>query len=678
MEQEELRKRLRKIEKVNMNMFPIGLTDKEMRKWSLVYDVDEAAAEAELEKLNISSDAMNKGVTTQIGNETIIYNEAIVTYYKFSKIFCDLAKVQKKKFYNQIEIRKEGEITFYISEEVRVLMEETLDTAYEWIQKLGISDFSRKDMQAQYCKRAKVDFELLVASFLKIVESGLLAHFKRDEEEVILDDEGGRTNLHNPMIVHSMTGAVYDLGAVKNQSDYMRILDSITKERRMIEKYANFLFAQTIDVGRYVVELLVESDKIPRIVHNCDVQMIYKIYLLKFLRGEISDDDYSDVLWTILGESLDNEMIMTGILNFEAVHDARKEAELCRWIESQGYYLKDTSKNNIYYYSEMEDNEFIGHYEAAVYSAQNEVELQYYIQRYREWYLDTKTDVSKKRKYVCESYHAQIETKLQKINNVESKVYEEYGKIEGLKTHADSYLKERKWFEAIELVDGRCGYVEEAIFNVIDGLIKYKYEAAESKGVKYIGILLEQAQFILDEVDKSVKQLLEKNSGLGDAQRTIALNVLRSACHYCFIQTEHFALNMTDEQMEGKYLNLYKQWKTHYKLQREEKSLQMMKQCEVVIMQGANKGNALACILLLENRISSNINQQQREVLIQVATQKYCPTQMVRMGEKLLTDRSKALEAYYCYLMAQKIAGESERISEGIQKAKAYIVTDDL
>lgn len=691
MKQEELRKRLRKIEKDKMNMFSFEMPDTERRQWSLVHDFDEVAAEAELEKLNAAKNVATNGISAQIGDKTITYNEQIVMYQKISKIFWDLAKVQKKKFYNQLDIKKEGEILFYMSEQMRVLMEETLNTAYEWIQKLGITDFSREDMQTQYYKRVKADYEVLAAPFLKIVEMRVLAYFKKDEEAVLLDDESCRTDLYNPMILHSMTSAVCDLGAFKNQAEYMKLLDHIVKSERMIDKYANFIFEQTIGIGKYVVELLNENNKIPSIAHNYDVLMIYKTYLLKFLREEILDDDYSDILWTLLGESLDNEMILTGILNFEAIHDVNKRTELYQWLEKQGCYLKDTSNNNIYYYSEMGDDDFIDHYNAALYSAQNEIELQYYIQRYRGWYLNTeegeteKNDTDGNEEYACEYFNTQIRSKIQKLNNVESKVYEDYGKIVELKTHTDNYLKEKKWFEAIELVDGRCGYVEWAIFNVIDEQIKYNYNAIEeqkkfnkglSSKVNYIGRLLSRAQYILDEIDRSVGVVINNANEQGDVVKTVALNVLRAACHYCFIQMEHYVLNMPDGQIEKEDLKLYDHWKSTYKMQKEKKSFQMMKQCETVIIQGANKGSALACILLLENRIPINMNQQQKETMYQVTMQKYCPIQMLRIGEKLLTDvsnESKILKAYYCYLMVQKLTGEYGQIADEIQKIQTIV-----
>ncbi|MCM1038297.1 MAG: hypothetical protein NC434_03170 [Ruminococcus sp.] len=681
MNQEELRKKIKKLEKDESAIFNICSSDMDVKRCHVMHYIDLETAEIELEKLRKFLNDSTTLSSIRLGDKTVYYNEQVDMHRKFGKIFADLARIQKEKFYNKLKVGKgDGEIS-RIANITQNILEETLDTAYDWLQKLGITGFSKEEVRSQYSLRVKVDYEILLASFFKEVEKRILMCFKKNGDAVMLDCEEGRTKVCDP-IAESMTSVIYDLGAFENNKDYYKLLDEEAQRGGLIEKYADFVFDQTIEIGKYVIELLVQKQKMPLIPHNFNVKMIYEAYLQKYLNREISDNEFSDVLWTILGESLDNEIILSGIINFETIHNKTKKEELCNWNESQGYYLKDTTYNNVYYYTTLEDDEFIDYYDEALFLAQNEIEENYYMKRYREWYLDIgeneleENNSSNKSEYACEQYHIQIGIEINKLKAVESKVCNDYEKIEEVKICVDNFIKENKWYDAIALIDGRLGYVEWALFRAFEEQVKYKYESRSGDKIEYIGSLLFKAKNILDTVDNSIGTVLNDMQGEENILRTMALNVFRAACHHCYIQMEHFVLNMPDRQVEGTNLNEYKKWRTEYKAKCEKSNYQMMKQCEMIIIQGVNKGIALSCIFLLESRIPSSINEQQRRMMYQVAAQKYCPEQMINVGESYLTDSAnatEALESYYWYLMAQQLTKKAEFINDAIKKIQMIV-----
>lgn len=682
MTKEELLHKFRKLEKDERGIFHIHSSGMNMKQDYVSYCVDERAAETELEKLRVSLNGQSTLTSIKIGERMIYYNENIMIYRKISKIFKDLANVQQKNFYNKVEMGKgEGDI-IRIANIVRGILEETIDTAYDLLQKFEVTDFQKEDFKFQYAKELKIDHEVFIAQFLKNIEQRLLECFKENDDAVILNCGAGRTDIYDPL-QQSMVGVVYDLGGFKNNAEYMKLLDNTFQRTSLIKRYADFVFDQTIKIGKYVIEVLVQNQKLPPITHNYDIQLIYEGHLQKYLNNEISDDYFSDILWMILGEALDNEMVLSAIICFESVHDNSQKVALCQWNEEQGYYLKDTSQISVFYYAKMKASDFINHYDVALYNAQNEIEIQYYMKRYRTWYSNTAEDkveekhVSENKEYICEHCHTELQTVIKKLEQVEKKVAKEYEKIAEKKSCVDSCVKEHKWSEAIALIDGRCGYVELAIFYALKEQINYdKYKYQPGDQVKNIGLLLKNAQNVIFNADQAIERELNCVQGSEDVLKIIALNVLRTAYHYCFIQTEHFVLNLADRNVTGENAVEYKRWKKEYKAKREMTNLQILKQCETLIIQGANKGVALSCVLLLESFIPNKMNEQQKKMMCQVAAQRYCPEQMIKIGESILTSSAKtteALEAYYWYLMAQKLTQKSESIEKAIIEIQGIV-----
>lgn len=422
MKQEELRKKMRDLEKTARGIFEIHSSNMDVKQSWLPYGLNDKAAETQLEKLKEFQNNPVGLTSTVIDEKTIYYDEQIAVYRKFSRIFMDLANVKKKEFYNKLKLgEKEGTI-FRIANIAQNILKETMDTAYSWLQQFGVTDVSREAFQSRYAKKMKKDHETLMAFFFKRIERGLLECYKKNQDAVILDCGKGRMELYDPM-EQSITSVVYDLGGFKNSSDYIKLLDDVLSKTKLVDDYANFVFMQIVKIGKYVTEVLVEYQKMPLLFHDYDVQLIYEAYLYKFLYGKISVNDFSDILWTILGESLDNEMVLSGILNFEETYDKGRSKELCKWDGIQGYYMQHSWDTSVFYYIGLQDKDFIKNYNKAIYYAQNEIETQYYMERYRSWYLNKSREEEKKvvknkikeREYVCKRYHIREGAAIKKL-----------------------------------------------------------------------------------------------------------------------------------------------------------------------------------------------------------------------------------------------------------------------
>lgn len=677
MRQEELRKGLRRIEKDERPIFGVHSKYMKVKPCYATYVVDEQAAETEWKRLRAAlADPVGK-ISAELCGRNIYYDEQIAVYHKINHIFLNLAETQMNHFHAELKTGWEGAgVLDAVMWEADRILQETQESADELLQTFQVNEAAKKEMFARYRTNLALDNEREIAFPFKRFECEFLRFYKLYPAKAYVNMKG-RTKFEVINVFPSW------LGAMNDNEEQARFCNQFFSKINWEDRYATFIFSQTINLGKYVVELLLQEGKIPEITHEYDVRLIYEVYLKRFLAGDLSDDEFSEVLWAIVGESLDDEMVLSGILNFETFHDRELSDSLRKWSAQNALYVPDNSRNSVFFRRNMKDEEFADKYEAAFYGAQNEIETQYYMERYRSCLLNRKAGETEgerlKKNYICREYREHIDSGLSKLDAVEKQVCEEYREIEALKVQTDTCIKKQCWSEAVALIDGRFGYVECALFAAVEEKFQYKNGVINSHKVSDIGELLSEAGNILYEIDCAADAAISKTQQ--DPLKVMTLNVFKAACHYRFIQAEHLALNMRDEQVRGakEEINQYRRWRTDYKANREPGAYQMMRQCEALILQGANKGVALACVFLLEKQIPNNADRQQRRMMYKVTSQKNCPAQIFEMGEHMETSAKDLSKAYYWYIKSRYLsAGEKRKVEEAIARVQMKFINNML